>query len=398
MNLFGDAALELTSADPMGALAALRSAQIELRQIEQKSELTLCFHVARKEIPRVQALADRRGERLRVLKLRGIYWYIRGLFRRPVLLAGMALLVFLSLWTPGKIFFIRVEGNQVIPERLILERAAECGITFGTTVRQVRSENMKNKLLSSMEQLQWAGINTYGCVAVISVKERTIDEKNEDTGGVSSIVAVRDGIVDTVTVLKGSAACNPGQAVKEGQTLISGYTDCGIKIQADRAKGEVFAYTKRQLTVVSPLECVKRGRVTAVEKKYSLLIGKKRINLYNNSGILDGRCDKMYAQQYITLPGGFVLPVAIRTEIWTYYDLYKGSSEVTQLQLQEFASSYLKTLMNAGSIRSGNEDSVADESVLMLKGDYNCYEMIGITRFEEILENYGKDNGTGGQR
>ncbi len=392
MDLFGYAELELTTADPMGALAAIRNAGIELRQIEQKTDLTLIFCVSRREISQVKRLTGRRGERVKIRKLGGIYWYINNIFKRPVLLVGLAVLIFLSLWTPGKVFFIQVEGNHTVPEQLILERAAECGITFGTTAREVRSENMKNKLLSSMEQLQWAGINTYGCVAVISVKERAVNEETDEAHGVSSIVASRDGIVDVVTVLQGSAACVPGQVVKEGQTLISGYTDCGIKIQATQADGEVFAYTKRKLTAVSPLSCDIRGSNMAVEKKYSLLIGKKRINLYNNSGILDGSCVKMYLRQYVTLPGGFVLPLAILTETWIYYEAEEGNAEVTQLQLQEFASSYLCTLMTAGAIRSANETVVSDEAVMILQGDYNCYEMIGITHIEEIWENYGEDN------
>lgn len=392
MDIFGNAELELITADPMGALHAIENNGIELRQIERKTDLTLVFRVSRREIYHVIKLAERRGERIKIRKFGGICWYISGILKRPVLLAGLAVLIFLSLWTPGKVFFIQVEGNHAVPEQLILERAAECGITFGTTAREVRSENMKNKLLSSMEQLQWAGINTYGCVAVISVKERTVDEEAEDARGVSSIVASRDGIVDVVTVLQGSAACVPGQAVKEGQTLISGYTDCGIKILATQADGEVFAYTQRKLTAVSPLGCDIRGSNIAVEKKYSLLFGKKRINLYNNSGILDGSCVKMYSLQYVTLPGGFVLPLAILTETWIHYEAEEGNSEVTQLQLQEFASSYLSTMMTAGTIQSANETVVSDEAVIILQGNYNCYEMIGITHFEEIWENYGEDN------
>ena len=398
MSIYASVLIELTTADSLGALAAIQAAGIEMRQIEQISELTLRFSVSRKDSYGVQSVAQKRGEQLKILSQKGVYGYIRNLVRRPVLLLGLSLLLYLSIWAPGKIFFIKVEGNQVIPSKAILENASRCVIQFGTTAREVRSERMKNKLLSSMEQLQWAGINTYGCVAVISVKERAVEENVEDECGVSSIIAVCDGVIDSVTVLKGSAACTAGQAVKAGQILISGYTDCGIKILAEQAEGEVFAYTKRKLEVVMPLKCQIRGKQTVSETKYSLIIGKKRINLYNNSGILDGSCVKMYSWHYITLPGDFALPLAILAESRISYDIDGGNVDISQLQLQNSAAAYLSAIMNGGRILSANEQLLTNADTKLLRGDYSCYEMIGITRFEGILEKYGKINGTNSQR
>lgn len=39
---------------------------------------------------------------------------------------------------------------------------------------------MKNALLSAIPELQWAGVNTYGCRAVISVRERTLPERKPE--------------------------------------------------------------------------------------------------------------------------------------------------------------------------------------------------------------------------
>ena len=43
----------------------------------------------------------------------------------------------------------------------------------------IRSEKVKNSLLQRIPQLQWAGINTDGCVAVISVREKTAIKNSE---------------------------------------------------------------------------------------------------------------------------------------------------------------------------------------------------------------------------
>jgi sporulation protein YqfD len=200
---------------------------------------------------RINQLVQSRGDQLELIGQNGVYWGLRRLIRRPLLICSVLFLIVMSMYLPTKVLFIQVEGNRAVPTNLILEQAAECGIRFGTGTRQVRSEKMKNALLQRIPQLQWAGINTSGCTAVISVREKTHSDKSEQTYPISSLVAIRDGYVTNVSVTAGSAACKIGQSVKAGQMLISAYTDCGLYIQAVRAKGEIFADTSRQSTVLT---------------------------------------------------------------------------------------------------------------------------------------------------
>jgi hypothetical protein len=245
---------------------------------------------------------------------------------------------------------------------------------------------VKNALLEAMPQLQWAGVNTKGCVAVITVKERPLAKESQIAGEVSSIVASRDGIIEECTVIRGSPACKPGQAVRAGETLISAYTDCGLTIRAGRAEGEVYAQTERSLEVISPSEYLFRREEGSVTKKYSLLIGKNRINFYKGSGISDTSCVKMYSAYYVTLPGGFVLPLAFVTESWTDCTLSAGSAD--QPELAFFAQEYLTEQMNAGRILSGTESLTVSEGTFQLMGHYRCLEMIGIRKNEEIVKPY----------
>ena len=74
-----------------------------------------------------------------------------------------------------------------------------------------------------------------------------MQQTDQKSAGVGSIVASRDGVITSITTTKGTPLCKAGQAVKAGQILISGYTDCGISIRADPAEGEVFAETYREM-------------------------------------------------------------------------------------------------------------------------------------------------------
>ena len=393
-SLTGTLKAELTSADLAGALTAIHHAGITVYHIDQKEDLTVVLTIRRREYAALRKLAERRGEKLELKQRQGIYWKFQNGLRRPVLWIGLCLLLFLVLYLPTRVLFIQVEGNDTIPTKLILEKASQCGIEFWASRREVRSEKMKNALLGAIPELQWAGINTSGCVATISVQERSEAEPVEEKTGVSSIIAARDGVITACTVTKGNPLCKVGQAVRAGQTLVSGYTDCGICIQATRADAEVYAQTQRRLMVKTVDSAGQRGEQVRVEKKYSLIIGKNKINFYNDSSILDGSCVKMYSENYWTLPGGFQLPVAIAEEAWIYYCLDETavSEDDAQQTLSQFAGSYLTEQMVAGQILNGQQTVEQLEGCYILYGQFACQEMIGREQNEEILINDGESN------
>lgn len=387
-SLNGMVTFQITSADPAGMLSVLHRHGIPLENIHFLDELTLHFQVQRQHRKTVITFVEKRGDQWKILSHKGVFWQLQGLLKRPVLMFGVLSFLLLTMFLPTRIYFFRVEGNSAVPEKRILELASQCGIYFGAERREVRSEKVKNALLSAVPELEWVGINTAGCVATISVRERQSGEQMPKPQGVSSIIAIRDGVVQEVTVTGGSAACKPGQAVRAGQVLISGYTDCGLSIRAERAKGEIYATTNRCLSFVMPHDGTQRGETVSQKQKFSLIIGKKRINFYQDSGNLDASCVKMYEENYVTLPGGFRLPIAIVTETWIEYEKSTPTATTEQYSnlLSELAQTYLRSQMVAGTILSKEESFSRQDGVFLLEGEYGCLEMIGREQNEEIIK------------
>ncbi len=389
-SLAGSVSVELTSADPSYALRLIQQSGMEVRDVEQKDSLTLSFSVSRANVRKLQVIAARRGDSLHITARQGVFWPLKQLLHRPVLLAGLSLLLLAALTLPGRVLFVRVSGNTVTPTRLILEKAAQCGVTLGASTREVRSEDMKNRLLSAVPGLQWAGVNTYGCVAVIDVKERATEPNQQQIQAVTSIIAQRDGLILSITTHQGTALCKPGDAVVKGQKLISGFTDCGISIRAEQAKGEIVALTDRQITAVTPIDFLFRRENSDVQRNFSLIIGKKRINFYKGSGILDTTCARIYSQWYVTLPGGFVLPLGILCEQYSAFETVQAAD--SDLPLSDFARQYVLAHSDAGEILSATETAEEKDGLLILYGRYACRENLGMIRIEEKLEDYGKDS------
>ena len=392
-SLSGMVQLQLTSADPAGTLTALNSANIPIYGVEPGDDaMSVRFKIHRQDGRMLRKIVDKRGDSVCQRGGTGLYWPMIGMLRRPVLLLGIVMILFLTLYLPTRVFFFEIDGNVSVPTRLILEKAEECGIYFGASRREVRSEKVKNALLAAIPELQWAGVNTVGCVATITVRERTAEEKTLPVSGVSSIVALRDGVITVCTVTKGSAACQVGQSVTAGQVLISGYTDCGSTLRAEEAQGEVFGETERSLEAICPSEWSSKTSCGQEILKYALIFGKKRINFYKGSGILDTTCDKMYVENYLTLPGGFQLPIGIATEVWQFRGTEAAELEESSAEdcLESFAEEYLSGQMIAGQIRNASEMINLDWGVYKLTGFYTCEEMIGISRKEETIKPNGE--------
>ncbi len=383
---------ELTTADAEGIFAALNRRNIELKKLRQVSDLTYRFSVSRRQYKAVAALCEKRGEALRITGKRGLYWEVKRALARPILTFGGIAMIGLVLWIPTRVFFIQVEGNSAVPPARILDAAEDCGIVFGASRVRVRSEKVKNALLSAVPQLQWAGVNTSGCTATITVREKTEPEQGREDRLPASIVAARDGYILGATARKGNLLVTPGQTVLEGQVLISAYTDCGLSIRAEHAEGEVLAQTKRVLDAVMPPEIVQKQETGEIKRRWSLIVRKKRIFLWKDSGIWDASCGRMYKEYTILLPGGFALPVSLCVEEYPVYEpvTTQRTGEEAEEALKPFLEGYLLDHM-VGKILS-RDYTLEEEGVYRLTGDFRCGEMIGKTRQEQIGDTNGKDN------
>ena len=386
--------LKVTSSDIGLFIGRLNNSDISLYGIKYLDFISAEIVVKRSDIQRVCQWADKCGAKLEVLDKHGLYWRLFSAIHRPVLLLAICLLFILSIWIPSRVFFISVDGNEKISDLQIIEQANRCGIQFGAPRRKVRSEQMKNSLLDAMPALQWAGINTSGCTAIISVKERSESLYRQQTGYVNSIVAARDGIIESCTSLRGNLKCQIGDAVTKDQVLISAYTDLGLCVQATSAAGEVYAQTKHDVVVLFPLNYEKKTYSMNKRKKYGLLIGKKRINFNKCSGISGVGCDRIYLDYYVTLPGGFVLPFGFFIDTVEEYECVANSdaTAVSDVAVKKAAREYLLSNMISGKILQEVIRFCQEDDICVLSGQYVCSEMISRVKYEEIYEHYGEGN------
>lgn len=387
--------VELTGAGVVDTMNRAIKKGIILYGVNQTGDLSVRMQISVSDYFVLNKLAAKQGDELVIFGRRGPRFWAIKIMKRPVVLVALMVLLCLSVWLPGRVLFVAVEGNEQLSSQLIMQTAEECGIYFGAKRVVVRSEKVKNKLLQKLPQLQWAGVNTVGCTAVISVVEDVPKKGSGSNLPASSIVARCDGVILSVTATSGASKCKVGDAVTEGQVLISGRSEEGVLYKYTRAKGEIMAQTSRTYTVISPGSYINRGAIVDRERKLSLLIGKKRIKLSKDSGIYYDGYDRIYMEYCVVLPGGFSLPLALAVEEYTMHEQSKALMQDARTIAAETADRYALSQMICGSILSRSVQQEEGSDIYKLFVDYLCTEMIGVERNEELEfingENYRTD-------
>lgn len=362
--------LRLTSADCPSRLREIAD-RVPLEDITLSDGVTAEFRCLGTQVPLIRV---RDGERLEAVGEGGLPKYLKGLWAWRRLVMFTLLLGLLTVLLPTRVFFFRVEGNGELPERYILEQAAKCGVSFGAARRELRSEQVKNQLLKAIPELRWAGVNTQGCTAVITVALRDPGEnREEDLPG--DIVAVADGVVAECYPRAGSCLVDPGQAVQKGTVLISGVTDLGRFTHLGRAEGEVYGLTRREIEVRVPGKTLLKQSTGQSIRKFSLLIGKKYVNFSNDSGIFMGSCVRMRTVNYLTLPGGFSLPAALVTDTYFLCETTEAPREDWG-PLEDAARRIVRERMTAGVILSERLHQEGNG----LSAQFECRELLGVFR------------------
>ena len=360
----------------------------DIMKLEIVDDLTATCWVYRMDLPMLQKI----DEKITVIERTGLYWSVTQLCKRPVLIFGILVLLFSIFYLPTRVLFISVHGNNSLSDLAILGVAQECGVYFGATRKNIRSEKVKNTLLQNLPKLQWACINTKGCVAEIFVQERTTNKSDFEAAS-ADIIAANDGIITDMVVYKGTPLCKVGQVVKKGQVLVSGYSDLGLLIKEETANAEIMAETTRSVVAVTPLKYLKKDRCAGITNRYGLLVGKKLIKFNKGSGISPPGCGRINEIYSLTLPGGFQLPFSVVIEQTYYYqnaDPYNDRTASFEW-LVNAANSYVCDQMIAGEIIKTTVTIDCSETTCSLRGYYRCNEMIAISQKKEIFLN-GKRN------
>lgn len=231
---------------------AVQKENIPLLYVRREDRRTLCCGCYRADLARIRGLAQQKGWRLQNERPAQLAAALGWLARRPGIPVGVALMLALVGVLSG--FVWRVEVHGAGPYRAeIAAYLEQSGYVPGTPRAGVDAAALERALTRRYPQIAWFHVYAYHVTLVVDVAAG-VPMPQLRQAGEGDVVALRDGIVEQVRVYAGTAAVQPGDAVRRGQVLIRGVERAADEQLAPvRAEGVVTARCWQSHTVEMPL-------------------------------------------------------------------------------------------------------------------------------------------------
>lgn len=386
--LFGYYRVRIRGAAPETALYRLTQDHIPFWDIERVDDFSSDISIQKKNWEQVSAVAERVQEGAELLGEHGLFCHFRGLKKRKLFVFSVLLCFGLAYLLPNFVWCLHVEGNVTVPEQQILRELQELGIGFGTWGPSIVPQDLKNQMLNRVPALEWLTVNQSGGLATVVVRERQPSTGIVDRRRVTNLIASRDCILTRIEVLSGQAVCEAGQSVRTGELLVSGYADWEHCIQATRALGEIYGRTWRRQDAVIPAGWDFQSGLIGTHTRCALLIGRRRINLFQNSGIWCPECDKMVTYHQLSLPGGYSFPLTLVVETAVERTVTSGGLKQREAEavLKAGTAAAVQADMVAGEIVREDLKVRRTGGVYELTGVYECHEMVARTAPAILME------------
>lgn len=332
----------------------------------------------------LRAPAHKAGVRLRVKTRKGFPFFLKKCSHRKGLFAGGAVFVFILIMMPMYVWSVNVSGNSAIPAGEIRAAASELGLEPGMLKSSLQPLDLQQKLMLKFPDISWLTVNTHGCVVTIELEEKVKLPEIIKADQYCNIKAARSGQVISIDAMVGQAQVNAGDAVVEGQLLISGVLeDTFGGTQLKHAAGKVIAETDRTLTVEVPLKKTLEAPTGDVVVRRSLKLFGVQLPL-SFSGTPKGE----YRREVSISPlksGETVLPISVFTETWT--GITREEVTLTAEEAAKEAEQKLKELMEKEmkdfKILSAQKKGGTTGGIYRLTVECECEEDIAVE--SEIL-------------
>lgn len=364
--------------------------RLPFRDLSWQSAEAFSFTLTRRDYHTLRRLMRPLSVNATVAGRGGLPFFLRRFRRRYTLLAGLGAFALLLAANACFIWDFTVTGNETVPTETILRALEANGLRRGSFAWGYSSQDLCNRVLPEIPQLCWLTVNVRGCRACVQVKERVLPPELADEKRACNVVAAKAGLVTRVLPLDGEARVLPGMTVQAGQLLISGVVETkgterpSVPARIYAGTGEVYGRTWYELSARIPLTFEARGAVQSRTKRFSLLIGKKRVKFYQKKdSISEGECDKIRKQTRLRLFGLLALPLTWETETTVVYDtaaVEHTRAEAEQIGKELLERELLSRLGKDGSVLSERCSSARQgDGMLLVTLCAECSEQIGMT-------------------
>lgn len=194
--------------------------------------------------------------RLKIQFRKGLPFRTRWMKERKGLVLGFVMFVVILFSLSRYVWSIQTVGNENIPLSKLEETYQKVGLVPGISKSELDSQVMQRAIMKELPEVSWVSVNTKGCSVSVEISEAVEKPKMENQKTPCNLKASYAGQILRIEVYEGTAIAKVGDAVTEGQLLISAMVEDTNKnvTLIKHAAGRVVAATSRKFEVEIPLK------------------------------------------------------------------------------------------------------------------------------------------------
>lgn len=264
--------IQIVGVYPERLTSLLEKEGVPLWDLHRTNERTLICTLPARDFRRLHGLNRRCRLRVRICHKGGGSFRLRRLWRRKVLILGMALTLLLAFWGSRRVWFVDIRDCERMDEAVLRQALYEQGLCPGRNLKRLPLSDIADFVAAQYEELAFLELHVDGVFLRVRAREALMEGERLDLAQPCDLVSAREGIVTKVTAYGGRAQVRVGDRVKKGQLLIAGRVIArdGTMTYSTHAYGEVLAAVLYRAKAEAPKTAVEWTE-TGQESPYGAL-------------------------------------------------------------------------------------------------------------------------------
>ncbi len=362
---------------------------IDYRDFSYGADGSVSFRLSLLAARRLMRLCAASGVVLHVVRTEGLPHWLFLYKKRAGIWVGTLIALFLLLVSERFVWDIRINGNAAMTESEILEELRACGLHIGAYIPDLHTPELENRLLLSSDRLSWVSVYLDGTVARVQVIEHTAGEEGEDLSRPANLIAAADGQIEFVELLRGNCVVKTGQAVKNGELLVSGIYDSNVTgYRWTRASGKVLARTEHSFRIEIPLAGEQKLYAEPTCAGLTFNFFDFSLEIFKKNGKNPPTCDIIKEDKVFSPFGMHDLPVSLTVERAFPYvtEAYIRTPEEALLMAYAELERTLGTLSADAQLLRKDIAATIGENSVILDCTVLCMEDIAVQQEFEITD------------
>lgn len=383
----GQVRVRVTGASLTRFLNLCAAKELTLRRMERTAWDEMYATLSIADFRALRRYMGRTGCRVHIVQRCGAPFMAARLRPRVALWGGLAVLALLCWVITAHIWSIQTKIDPVLDQDEVIAQLDALGVRIGARISKLDTRSIRWKMMQMQPDMTFLSLNVQGNSLTIEAHGVERPEEKVDQETVTKVVAACDGVIKTVRALEGQPVVQAGDAVQQGDTLISGLvppTREEGEYRLAHARGTVEAYTVHQVTAARALETESKTYTGTVRRQYALVLGNHRLNLYIGSGIDGGTCDKIIETRTLRLSDSVVFPVSLVVQTYVFYERTPQTVSVEQVRVEMLSRALGDVAAGMdGTVTSHSETLTEQNGAAVLHMTVHAVEQIGVEAVDD---------------